>query len=188
MRTTLRTAAPIAALLLALTACGGGTDEADAETDGAAAEEQDDGDAGDDGDGEQATGGEGEGSATVSWQGEEHAYDSTVCDTIVENRFQMRATGADQPDFWVNFDPVDIDDPDADHDFSRGNVEIFFSGEGGTIGDGEGYRTPDLSEAVESDGSSASGSVELEPDDITQAPEVNPDGGTIEFEITCPAA
>ncbi len=125
----------------------------------------------------------GDGAATASWMGEDHTFSRVVCDEIVDDLFQIRASGADLPNLQVRFPP----DGDG-HDFDAPDlVEIFFDGEGGTIGDGEGYRArgEDI-DGVTSDGTQVSGELELEPDDATRASEVHPDGGVLTFEMICP--
>lgn len=149
------------------------TDESDADED--AAEDDDPTDDEDDGNG-------GDGAATASWMGEDYTFSRVVCGEIVDS-FQIRASGADLPNLQVRF-PGDGDDYDYG---SPQRVEIFFDGEGGTIGDGEGYRARGENLAgVTSDGTQVSGELELEPDDATRAPEVHPDGGVLTFEMICP--
>ncbi|TVR35211.1 MAG: hypothetical protein EA388_07590 [Nitriliruptor sp.] len=90
--------------------------------------------------------------------GEDHTFSRVVCDEIVDDLFQIRASGADLPNLQVRFPP-----------------------------DGDGYRArgEDI-DGVTSDGTLVSGELELEPDDATRASEVHPDGGVLTFEMICP--
>lgn len=129
---------------------------------------------------------EDEGSATATWDGEAYEYDGASCSTTFSGeRFQMLAGAGsgDAPQLDVRFN---LDGDDAD--FSQPNsIELFFD-RGETIGEGEGYEARgDATGGVTADESGVSGTIELEPDTETQAPDLNPEGGTLEFEIVCPA-
>lgn len=182
MRINRTTMSLLALLALLAAACSGGDGDAEAADDaGTEVEAEDDAEADGDDDGDAEDDGDGE--AWAVWDGEEITFDRVRCDTIVENDFQIRAGGADLPELQVRF-PEDGDD----HAFDDPSlVAIFFDGDDGTIGDGEGYdaRGDEISD-VTSDGSQVAGELHLEPDDATRADEVNPDGGTIEFEMVCP--
>jgi hypothetical protein len=171
----MRLMTPVAAALLLVSACADDDDGAVAdETNGPEEVEPDADDDADDGDDD------GDGKATATWDGEDYEFARVRCEEIVEDQFQIRASGPDVPNLQVRFGH----DEDGEHDFdSISLVELFFD-DGDTIGDGRLYnaRGDDVT-GVTSDGTQVSGEVELEGDDDTQA---DPEGGTLEFEMICP--
>jgi hypothetical protein len=182
MRTTMRLMTPMAAVLLLVSACAGDDDDgaiAD-ETNGTQEVEADDADDSDDAD--DGDDGDGDGEATATWDGEEYDFARVRCDEIVEDTFQIRASGPDAPDLQVRFGHDDA----GDHDFdSISRVELFFN-DGDTIGDGRLYTTAGGrgdADGVSSDGTRVGGEAQLEGDDSTQA---DPEGGLLEFEMVCP--
>lgn len=198
---------PLCVLLLALAACGGDDAGDDAATDDDTAAEADateeedttpdddgddgesggDGDDGDNGDDGEAEGdAEGSGSATVTWDGETYEYDGVSCrDSSMIEKFQMRTMrDPEVDDPWLD---IRFDVEDGGPDLTGGvTVELFFHHGGPSIGDGEGYRASVDADTIASDASGASGELHLDPDNHSRADELNPDGGTLEFELICP--
>ncbi len=123
-------------------------------------------------------------SGTAQWQGESFEYDSVKCqDQSDFGKFTMIANGPDAPTLSVGIEFNPLEEPDYSQ---PARVELFFGEPGGTIGESEGY--VESSRPVEGATSSmegASGSVQLEADDSTMAPDINPDGGQLDFEISC---
>lgn len=140
--------------------------------------------AGDAGQDEAEPAGDGAASGTATWAGETYAYDSIMCqDQSQFGQFNMIANGPDAPTLTVQIEFNPLEEPDYSQ---PSKVELFFEGEGGTVGDGEGYAAPyGPVEGATSSMDGASGSVQLEPDESTRAPELNPEGGQLDFEITC---
>lgn len=206
MKTSVRLLAPIVGLLLVASACSDGDGPAveDASAEGADADdshdaadepaEAGDDEAGDDGAGDSDGDDEAaadEGGAEGTWQGEPIAFTGASCGTlpmpdVYEVRGRIDGGGHLQARFEVDLE-ADGDDITLVSDTPT-RLELFFPGEGGTIGDGEGFRaaSEDLA-SLDASASHVSGTVALEPDSSTMADETTPDGGTVEFAIECPA-
>lgn len=123
-------------------------------------------------------------SGTAQWDGETYEYDSVMCqDQSQFGQFTIVANGPDAPTLGVKIEFDPLEEPDYSQPSS---VELFFGEGGATVGEGEGYETPDGPvEGATSSTDGASGSVRLDPDESTTAPDVNPDGGQLDFEVTC---
>ncbi|MFW7415862.1 hypothetical protein [Demequina sp. SO4-18] len=136
------------------------------------------------GDGGDADAGGGPSSATVQWDGETYQLDNVTCrDEPLVARYTMLANGTDAPTLGVviEYDPT-ADEPDLSQ---PSDVSLYFSG-GATVGEGEGYDASyDEVTGVTSSEAGASGSLHLGPEDGTSAADVNPDGGQLDFEVTC---
>lgn len=186
MRRTTRVLAPLAALLLLAAACD--TDDPVVELDGdhtedATEDDTDDdaGDAADDG---------GDEHAEATFNGEEIAFSGVSCGTLrVDDLYEIRGRidGGGHLQARFAYDPDASDDDDivlASEAPTR--LELFFDGEGGTIGDGEGFRadTDDLDQ-LDASVDHVTGTVHLAPEDNTQAIETTPEGGEISFELRC---
>ena len=132
--------------------------------------------------------GDDEGHAEATWDGEQLAFDRVSCRSIGES-YALTAFG-DGYELQTRFPAIpDADDPlNPDFDYDRpSEVSLFFHGDNGTIGDGEGYeaRGEELEGTVDSGEVWSEGSVHLGPDSHSGAEEINPDGGTLEFEMRC---
>ncbi|MDN4479442.1 hypothetical protein [Demequina muriae] len=123
-------------------------------------------------------------SGTAQWDGETYEYDSVMCqDQSQFGQFTIVANGPDAPTLGVKIEFDPLEEPDYSQPSS---VELFFGEGGATVGEGEGYETPyGPVEGATSSTDGASGSVRLDPDESTTAPDVNPDGGQLDFEVTC---
>ncbi|MBU9710732.1 hypothetical protein [Evansella tamaricis] len=127
----------------------------------------------------------------VTWEGEEMEFDDIMCRPMGE-RFQKEVSQDDSDEtatLLVGY-PRAEDDDDIDYDFNRVSlVQLNINHGGETIGDGEVYsaRSVDHIDGVEisGDGIYAKGTVELDARRNTLAEEINPEGGTIEFELSC---
>lgn len=189
-------AVALGALLLA--ACGDSDGEVTDDAQGAATD-ADAGDATDDGSDD---GSDDDGSsddtdeqapqehAEATWMGEPLSFRGVSCGTLPSREdYEIRGRGEGfylQARFPVDLLATeDTSDPVLESE-SPDSVALFFEGEGGTIGDGEGYRAyADALTDVDSSATHVAGTIELQPDSDTRADEVNPDGGTIEFELRC---
>jgi hypothetical protein len=190
-----RPVALLAAATLVLAGCGA-DDEPDAETaaDTADAGESSAGDDpetnGEDADADDDADDEG-GSGEATWMGEELAIERVSCSAgrPEADIYQVRAAG-DGFDLTAQM-RMDVGASDGDDVVLASDevdVDLFFQGEGGTIGDGEGYssgRSDDDGSGLEGDVGHVSGSVELGPDMSSRASEVNPDGGVLELDLRC---
>jgi hypothetical protein len=184
-----RPAALLAAAALVLAGCGTDDDPDAAAAAGAS-------DAGDDaGDDDPETNGEGAGdeggSGEATWMGEELAIERVSCSAgrPEADIYQVRASG-DGFDLTAQMlmDVGASDGDDAVLASDEVDVDLFFQGEGGTIGDGEGYssgRSDDDGSGLEGDVGQVSGTVGLGPDMSSRASEVNPDGGVLELDLRC---
>jgi hypothetical protein len=181
----------LAAAALALAGCADDEGDAVAATDDTEATDPDQ-DAGDDADDETDEGGDSDGgSGEATWLGEPLDIERVSCTTgrPEPDIFQIRASG-DGFDVTAQM-LMDVSASDGDDVVLAGNevdVDLFFQGEGGTIGDGEGYstgRSDDDGSGLDAGVEGVSGTAELGPDLSSQASEVNPDGGTLELDLRC---
>lgn len=131
------------------------------------------------------------GSGTAVWMEEELEVESVSCSSgrPEPDRYQIRGSG---DGFHVTAQgAMDLDASDGDDVVFASDevaVEVFFQGDNGTIGDGEGYttgRSDDDGSGLDFDAQHVRGTVELGPDMTSGASEVNPDGGTLELDLRC---
>jgi len=182
----------LAGSLLLLAGCGdaGGDAEqaAAADAEEAAAGATDEASGGDEGAPEQAEEAEeaGEEFATATWLGEGLEFHGVTCGGLPQpDMYEIRARGEGyylQARFEVDMEATESRDDPVLRDGAP-SIDLFFDGDNGTIGDGEGYRGFD--EGLDWSAGHVSGTLEMSPDSSTRADEVNPDGGTLEFEIRC---
>ncbi len=187
MQKTVRLLAPLAAVTLFAAACGdddpvveGGNGDAN----GTEEAENDDGDDGSDGDDG------GDEHAEAVWDGEELAFTGVTCGTLpADDGYEIRGRidgGSSnlQARFTADPDASDGDDIVLADDTPH-RLELFFD-EGDTIGDGRAFRADqdDLA-ALDASVNHVAGTIHLDPEDNTQAPETHPDGGELEFELRC---
>ncbi|GAB3194094.1 hypothetical protein [Nesterenkonia suensis] len=182
-------AAGICALSLMLTAC----DDSENQTDDEASEEAA---GGADQAAESPDAEDGAGSAEASeshgeatWLGDELVVERVSCSTgRPEPDIRQIRAGGDDFDLTIQliFDRSASDDDTIVLAADDVGVEIFFPGEGGTIGDGEGYRgSTQFGADADGDADAVSGSLHLDPDSVSRAAEVTPDGGELTFSLTC---
>lgn len=132
---------------------------------------------------------EAESHGEATWMGEELSLEWVSCGTgrPEPDIRQIRAGGEDF-DLTVQL-VFDRDASDEDNVVLASDdvgVEIFFHGEGGTIGDGEGYQgSTAFGAEADGDADAVSGSLHLDPDSVSRADEVNPGGGQVTFALTC---
>ncbi len=196
MRTTLRLLAPLAAVLLLATACGDDdpVDDADSgDADGTEETEVDAGNGEDNGAEEPEDDADdgGDEHAEAVWDGEELAFHGVTCGTLpADDGYEIRGRidngGSTNIQARFTYDPDASDGDDivlADDTPHR--LELFFD-EGDTIGDGRAFRADvdDLGTLDASVGHVA-GTIHLDPEDNTQAPETHPEGAEIVFELRC---
>ena len=189
MRTTIRLAAPLAALALLAGACGaddGGDDVTDNGAEDTAA--TDDADEADDADDADEDGGDEH--AEAIWDGEELVFSGVSCGAMpTTDGYEIRGRiDGGHSNLQARF----VSDPDASDgddivlaDDEPLNLTLFFD-EGDTIGDGREFRadSDDLG-TLDASVDHIAGTIHLEPNDDTQAPETHPDGGELEFELRC---
>lgn len=129
------------------------------------------------------------GTAQATRLGEALVLGSATCAGQPGVGYVIRATN-DELDVAIVYDGGP-DPTDPTYDFAGpSRVELYRGAPGGSIGDGEGYvARPDLDaatiEGVTGSESGAAGTVSLDPDDATRAPQIHPDGGELTFDITC---
>ena len=128
----------------------------------------------------------GEEFATATWMGEGLEFHGVTCGGLPQpDMYEIRARGEGyyvQARFEVDMEATESRDDPVLLD-NAPSMDLFFDGDNGTIGDGEGYRGFD--EGLDWSAGHVSGTLEMSPDSSTRADEVNPDGGTLEFEIRC---
>lgn len=191
-----RTTATALVAALLLVACGDQVDDTVPDAPDTDAEEVDD----EEGDGavedaaaEEAVEDEAEGEefAQATWLGEEVEFRAVSCGGLPQpGLYEIRATMEDGGYQQARMELDPDADPDAGPVLASGpyDIDLFFEGDGGTIGDGEGYGTRGPDSGVDDLDYSAThvaGAVNLEPDLDSRAAEVNPEGGSLEFEILC---
>ncbi|MDG5788354.1 hypothetical protein QA612_12760 [Evansella sp. AB-P1] len=136
---------------------------------------------------------ESEGYFEVILEGEEMEYDSITCREMGE-RFQMELgiDGFSENDSFIVGYPRTDNLEVREYDFEKVTLVSLFIDHGGeTIGDGESYSIRDVEHiegiTISGDGMYAEGKVVLEAERNTKAEELNPEGGTVEFELNCGA-
>jgi hypothetical protein len=189
----------LAAATLVLAGCGDDEESDTGETADATETAVDDEDGGDDGDGDGEADDDGDGgedaddggSGEATWMGEALDVERVSCTAgrPEPDIFQIRASG-DGFDLTAQLlmDGAASDPDDVELAGDEVDVDLFFQGEGGTIGDGEGYssgRSDDDGSGLDGGVDGVSGTVELGPDMSSRASEVNPDGGTLELDLRC---
>ncbi len=190
MRMTLRLFTPLAAVMLLAAACADDDPVVDADNgEDNGAEETDNGD---DDDADDADNDEGDEHAEAVWDGEELAFHGVTCGTLpTDDTYEIRGRidddgGNSNIQARFTYDPDASDGDDivlADDTPTR--LALFFD-EGDTIGDGREFRADqdDLT-TLDASVNHVAGTIHLDPEDNTQAPETHPEGGEIEFELRC---
>ena len=193
MRTTLRLFTPLAAVMLLAAACTDDDPAADGDNgadNGAEATDGDDDQ--DDADDEGEADDEGDEHAEAVWDGEELAFHGVTCGTLpADDTYEIRGRidddgGNSNIQARFTYDPEASDGDDivlADDTPTR--LTLFFD-EGDTIGDGREFRADqdDLA-TLDASAQHVAGTIHLDPEDSTQAPETHPEGGEIEFDLRC---
>lgn len=128
----------------------------------------------------------GEEFAEATWMGEELAFQRVECGMVYQlGQYEVRANieGGGYLQARLRLEP------DADHDdepvlrSGYNTVQLYFDGDGDMFVDGELYVGG--TETLDYSTTHAAGTLDLRADSSTQAEEVNPDGGTLDFEIRC---
>ena len=129
---------------------------------------------------------EGEEFAEATWMGEELAFQRVECGMVYQlGQYEVRANIEGGGYLQARLDL----EPDADHDdepvlaSGYNSVHLYFDGDGDMFVDGELYTAH--TDALDHSTTHASGTLDMRADSSTQAEEVNPDGGTLDFEIRC---
>lgn len=180
MRMVLRWAALTGALALLAAACD--VDDPAVDTDNGT-EETNDVEEDEEGDNDEY--------AHAVWDGEELAFTGVSCGTLmadddyeIRGRIDDDASSHLQARFTYDPEASDGDDIVLADDTPR-RLALFFD-EGETIGDGREFRADDDAlEVLDASVDHVAGTIHLDPQDDTQAPETHPDGGEIEFELRC---
>lgn len=187
MRRSARLWVLLAALLLVAAACGDDEPEDEPTNEDAAADA--DADANGDEEADEADEEDSQEFAEATFNGESIAFSGVSCGTLpVADTYEIRGRIDGGGHLQARFDV----DSEASGDEivlaseTPTSLDLFFPGEGGTIGDGEGFETRGEGlAALDASVTHLSGSVDLEPDTDTRSPETTPDGGTVEFELVC---